>query len=139
MNDFMNRIFSFDMITDDLGYLSLQNFTYPIKTTDGGATYTDLENMPENIGVTGFGNDVIMTINTNRIYVSTDGGQSSTFIRMPEDGTYDLIQDSYVTDDGVLYLVGRSSVVAKTEDFGQSFVNLNDYVLPCMPCHLHKR
>ena len=127
MNDFMNRIFSFDMVSDDLGYLSIQNFTYPIKTTDGGATYSELENLPENIGVRGYGEDVIMTINTNRIYVSTDGGASSTFIRIPEDGTFDLIQASYVTDDGNLYLVGRSSTVAKTEDFGQTFINLNDY------------
>ena len=127
MNDFMNRIYSFDMVTDDLGYFTIQSFTYPIKTTDGGASYTDLENLPENIGVRGYGDDIIMTINTNRMYVSTDGGQTSTYIPYPDDGTYDLIWTTFVSDDGVLYLAGRSSTLAKTEDFGASFINLNDY------------
>jgi len=127
MNDFMNRIYSFDMVTDDLGYFTIQNFTYPIKTTDGGTTYTDLENLPENIGVTGYGDNVIFTINTNRIYVSTDGGQSSTYIPIPDDGTYDLVYSKYMTEDGTLYMAGRSSMVIKTEDFGSSFINLNEY------------
>jgi len=127
MNNFMNRIYAFDMVSDDLGYLTVQNFSHPIKTTDGGMTYTDLENLPENINVTGYGDDVIMTINTNRIYVSTDGGQTSTYIPMPEDGTYDLIYAKYVTNDGVLYLAGRSSTIVKSEDFGESFINLNEY------------
>jgi len=68
-----------------------------------------------------------MTINTNRIYVSTDGGQTSTYIPIPDDGTYDLIQASEFTEDGVLYVAGRSSMVAKTENFGASFINLNEY------------
>lgn len=127
MNDFMNRIYSFDMVTDDLGYFTIQNFTYPIKTTDGGTNYQELENLPENIGVTGYGENVIFTINTNRIYVSTDGGQTSTYIPIPDDGTYDLIFSKYMTEDGVLYMAGRSSTIMKTEDFGSSFINLNDY------------
>lgn len=127
MNDFMNRIYSFDMVTDDIGYFSIQNFTYPIKTTDGGANYTMLEEMPENIGVVGYGEDIVMTVNTNRIYVSTDGGQTSTYIPIPDDGTYDLIYTTCMTDDGVLYLAGRSSMIAKTEDFCASFINLNEY------------
>ncbi len=127
MNDFQNRIYSFDMVSDDLGYFTIQNFTYPIKTTDGGQTYTDLENLPENIGVTGYGDNVIITVNTNRIYVSTDGGQTATYIPTPDDGSFDLIQAHQMTDDGVLYVAGRSSLVAKTEDFGASFINLNDY------------
>lgn len=127
MNDFQNRIYSFDMVSDDLGYFTIQSFTYPIKTTDGGQSYTDLENLPENIGVTGYGDNVIMTINTNRIYVSTDGGQTSTYIPIPDDGTYDLVQAKYMTEDGTLYMAGRSSMVIKTEDFGASFINLNEY------------
>ncbi|MDF1694743.1 MAG: YCF48-related protein [Saprospiraceae bacterium] len=127
VNDFMNRIYSFDMVTDDLGYFTIQNFTYPIKTTDGGATYTELEELPENIGVRGYGPDVIMTVNTNRIYVSTDGGQTSTYIPIPDDGTFDLIFASFISEDGTVYFAGRSSMVIKTEDFGQSFINLNEY------------
>ncbi|MEM9545943.1 MAG: YCF48-related protein [Bacteroidota bacterium] len=126
-NDFMNRIFSFDMVTDDLGYFTIQNFTYPIKTTDGGTTYTDLTSLPENIGVRGYGENVIMTVNTNRIYVSTDAGESAKFIPIPDDGTYDLISSAYIADNGALYFAGRSSMVGKTEDFGESFVNLNAY------------
>lgn len=126
-NDFQNRIYTFDMVTDDLGYFTIQNFTYPVKTTDGGLTVSDLENLPENIGVTGYGDDVIITVNTNRIYVSTDGGQSSTYIPTPDDGTFDLVFARYMTEDGVLYLAGRSSLIAKTEDFGASFINLNEY------------
>lgn len=126
-NDFLNRISSFDMVTDDLGYFSIQSFQYPIKTTNGGTTYTDLSELPENIGVTGYGENVIITVNTNRIYVSTDGGQSSTYIPIPDDGTYDLIFSRFMTDDGVLYVAGRSSMIAKTEDFGASFINLNEY------------
>jgi photosystem II stability/assembly factor-like uncharacterized protein len=127
MNDFANRIYSFDMVTDDLGYFTVQNFVYPIKTTDGGLTYSDLDNLPENIGVRGYGDNVIMTVNTNRIYVSTDGGQTSKYIPIPDDGSYDLIYSSYITDDGVVYFSGNSSMIAKTEDFGGSFINLNDY------------
>jgi len=126
-NDFMNRISAFDMVNDDLGYFTIQSFSNPIKTTDGGETYTALENLPENINVKGYGDNVIMTINTNRIYVSTDGGASATYIPTPRDGTYDLIFSNYMTEDGTLYLAGRSSVIAKTEDFGMSFVNLNSY------------
>ena len=127
MNDFMFRIYSFDMVTDDLGYFTIQNFTYPIKTTDGGMTYSELEELPENIGVTGYGENVIITVNTNRIYVSTDGGASSTYIPIPDDGTFDLAFTRFMTNDGVLYLAGRSSMIIKTEDFGASFVNLNEY------------
>ena len=123
----MNRIYSFDMVSDDLGYFTIQNFTYPIKTIDGGNTYSDLDELPENIGVRGYGDNVIMTINTNRIYVSIDGGQSSTYIPIPDDGTYDLIYTSLFTDDGVLYFAGRSSMVGKSTDFGASFINLNEY------------
>lgn len=126
MNDFMNRIYSFDMVTDDLGYFTIQNFTYPIKTTDGGLTHSDLENLPENIGVRGYGDNIIMTVNTNRMYVSTDGGQTSTYIPYPDDGTYDLVYSTYITDDGVVYFSGNSSMIAKTEDFGGSFINLNE-------------
>jgi photosystem II stability/assembly factor-like uncharacterized protein len=127
MNDFMSRIYSFDMVNDDLGYFTIQNFTYPIKTTDGGSTYSDLDELPENIGVKGYGENVIVTVNTNRIYVSTDGGASSTYIPIPDDGTYDLIYASLFTDDGVLYFAGRSSMVGKSTDFGASFINLNEY------------
>ena len=127
MNEFMNRIFTLDMVDDDLGYLSIQNFTYPIKTTDGGMTYTDLEKLPENIRVTGYGDNVIMTINTNRLYVSLDAGATSEYIPIPNDGTFDLIQAIFLSEEGILYLAGRSSMVVKTEDFGSTFENLNEY------------
>lgn len=126
-NEFMNRIYAFDMVTDNLGYFTVQNFTYAVKTTDGGTTYTELENMPENVGVTGYGQDIILTINTNRMYLSLDGGASSTYIPIPDDGTYDLINAKYMTKDGILYVAGKSAMVAKTEDFGITFTNLNTY------------
>lgn len=120
-----NRINNFDMVTDKVGYATVSGLAALQKTIDGGATYFDLPNMPENIRGTGYGENIIFTINTNRMYRSTDGGSTATYIPYLTDGTTDLIQDYHITEDGVLYLAGRSSTIIRSMDFGDTFESLN--------------
>jgi len=126
-SSFVNRIYELQMATDDIGYAYVAAQNTFSKTIDGGQTWTMLTGMSEGINPRIFGPDIIMSINTNRMYVSRDGGASSTYIPMPEDGFTDLVSDAYVTSDGQLYLSGRSSMILKSTDFGNTFENKNKY------------
>lgn len=127
LQDYDSRISSLEMVNDQLGYM-IESSVYNIqKTTDGGSNFTPLPNMPEAINPVAFGENVVMSVNTNRFYISVDGGQNSTYIPTPKDGYTQLVYDHFMTDDGILYLVGKSGMIMKTEDFGQSFTHLNPF------------
>lgn len=124
---FGSRISAIVMVNDLIGYISAQSETYFSRTTDGWQTRTATEGMPENIAPVAFGENVVISVNTNRMYVSMDGGVSSTYTNYPEDGQVDLIYNTFTTADGTIYFIGRSGTILKTEDFAQSFENLNPY------------
>ena len=106
------------MTSDLYGYMTTAGVSKMIKTTDGWATYTELDGMPENINPKAFGTDILISVNTNRFYVSTDGGQSSEFVKTDTGRNFDLIYDAQYSDDGTLYMIGRSSLFAKSDDNG---------------------
>lgn len=127
VKDFESRISSIEMVDDLLGYYVVSGNSNIQKTTTGGSQFEALINMPEAINPVAFGQNVVMSINTNRFYVSMDGGQSSTYTPTPNDGYTQLVFDHFMTEEGVLYLVGKSAMVMKSEDFGQSFEHLNQF------------
>ncbi len=122
-----NRANNFDMVTEMTGYATVSGETYVQRTKDGGATFSSVADFPENISATGYGDDIILTINTNRMYRSTNGGPNAKYLEYPTDGTVDLIQDYFITADGVFYLAGRSSTIIRTRDFGDTYENLNPF------------
>ena len=124
INIFSKRINHIDMINDLLGYYTLQSSNYPLKTEDGGATTTPITSL-ESINVIGYQSDIVLSINTNRIYLSKDGGQTGKRIPTNINAFTDLVTSYKLMDDGTLYLAGRASLILKTTDFGESFTNLN--------------
>lgn len=126
--DLGGRIYHMEMANDDIGYFVFQGGSDLIKTTDGAESFFPLPGMPESISPVAIGEDIVMTINTNRIYVSTDGGQSSTRYSLPYDGMTSLISGYTMKADGTLYLVGDAGMVLKTDDLCQSFQHLNPYM-----------
>ena len=125
--DFVTRIGALEMVNDNLGYIVVSGLSNIQKTIDGGFQFSPLGNMPETINPVAWGEDLVMSINTNRFYVSSDGGQTSTYTPVPQDGYTNLISAYQMTSEGVLYLAGNSGMVMKTEDFGQTFIHLNAF------------
>ncbi len=125
VNDMGGRIRHLEMVTDDLGYI-ISSTQYNIqKTTNGAVDFSLLNGMPEAISPVAWGDNTLLTINTNRIYASFDGGNTSTRYPTPNDGYTNLINSVKMTDDGVLYLVGRATMIMKSNDFGQNYIHLN--------------
>ncbi len=125
VSEFGGRINYMDFVNDNLGYI-IDNSKYGVqKTIDGGNSFSVLSGMPEAISPVGWGDNTLLTINTNRIYSSIDGGQTSIIVPIPDDGYSNLINAHFMTDDGILYLVGRASMILKTNDFTKTFIHLN--------------
>jgi len=123
--DLGGRIRNLDMVNDELGY-AINSAKYNIqKTVDGANTFSILTGMPEAISPVGWGDNTIMSINTNRIYTSDDGGQTSKRYPLPDDGYTNLVNAYKMTDEGELYFVGKASMVIKTNDFAETFIHLN--------------
>lgn len=123
--DLGGRIRNLDMVNDELGY-AISSAKYNIqKTVDGANTFSILTGMPEAISPVGWGDNTIMSINTNRIYTSDDGGQTSKRYPLPDDGYTNLVSAYKMTDEGELYFVGKASMVIKTNDFAETFIHLN--------------
>ncbi len=127
IRDFNASIQNFDMANDSIGYFAVSGKTYLQKTIDGGQSFSSLINMPESISPLAFGENVVMTINTNRMYISMDGGKTSNYRAMPNNGFINLVFYSTMTSNGILYMAGKSGMVLKSEDFGTSFENLTRY------------
>ncbi|HHH53679.1 MAG TPA: T9SS type A sorting domain-containing protein [Bacteroidetes bacterium] len=127
VKDFNSNIRQFDMANDLIGYFAVSGKSYLQKTIDGGATFNSLTNMPESISPLAYGENVIMTVNTNRMYVSMDGGNTAKYVPMNQNGYTNLVSFSTMDANGVLYLAGKSGMVLKSEDFAESFENLTKY------------
>ncbi len=113
--------------TDDIGYITSNAVSSLVKTTDGGLSFDTLTQWPENIQPLALGPDTLITVNTNRLYRSTDGGMTSKYIQTANSREFARTSIGQLTDDGTLYLVGDGTMVARSTDLGDSFQFLNAY------------
>ena len=123
------RISKMEMANDQVGYLTRSGAPGPYKTLDGGNTWTQVLNWAENNPVHVYNENIFLTANTNRYFVSTDGGATSTsHYEIGDDTSAGLIHNVAFSDDGTIYMVGEASTVIKSTDFGESYDNLMPYV-----------
>jgi len=127
MQQFDNWIQDISMGSENVGYMVASGVSEVLKTSDGWSTYVALDELPESINPIAFGEDVIITVNTNRIYLSTDGGQSSSYIQTANTPEFSLTNSALFTDNGDLYFAGRGAMMTKSEDYGMSWIPLNPY------------
>ncbi len=119
-----SRINHLKMASDQVGYLTLSSASGPYKSVDSGSTWSEVLNWAENNPVHVYNDNVFLTANTNRYFVSVDGGATSTAHYMFDDTNAGLIENVTFTEDGTFYMVGESSTVLKSSDFGESYENL---------------
>lgn len=122
MQSLGNRLSSLGMGTSDIGYVR-HNSTI-LKSTDAWQTYTVLD-FNESIRPTAFGENVILSINTNRLYRSLDGGESSEYVKTDNSIYFNLVWSAKFTEDGTLYLAGEGAMFLKSEDYGLTFTHQN--------------
>lgn len=124
---FDNRVRAFYLFDDGVGFVTIQSAAKPMKTTDGGVSWANMDEFGENAKLYAYDSDKMLTANTNRFYVSTDGGASTTYVPLFDNSDISLIQHASFAENGDLYLVGRSSTIIKSTDVGLTYENLNDY------------
>ena len=124
--DFGVRVSSLAMPESQIGYASIQGITNPYKTSDAGNTWNILENFPENNLIYAYDKDKLVLVNTNRYFVSTDGGETVEEIETASDANVHLIYTASFSNDGTFYMAGISSTMIKSADFGYTYENLND-------------
>lgn len=122
--DFEQRIQYLAMADENTGYGVVNGESSLLKTTNQWMNYTQVTGMPESIRPVATG-DMVVTINTNRMYRSENGGTTSQYLTYGDEGKLGLIFCSHLTEEGVLYLGGGASTLIKTEDFGLNFTDLN--------------
>jgi len=125
--DFDDDLRNFAMGTDDIGYASFSGFTDPVKTTDGGATWNPFSSFSEISTLHAYGENVVISQNTNRLVISTDGALTSTYVAYTANTDKSYLEDLTFTADGTIYLSGESSTILKSSDFGLTYENLNPY------------
>ena len=123
------RISKMEMANDQIGYLTRSGAPGPYKTVDGGNTWTQVLDWAENNPVHVYNENIFLTANTNRYFVSTDGGATSTsHYEIGDDNNAGLIHNVAFSEDGTIYMVGEASTVIRSTDFGESYDNLMPYV-----------
>lgn len=123
IHDFGKRLFNVEMVNDETGYFTYQTGSQIYKLAEG--LVFPLDGMPETSSPLALGENILMTVNTNRIYVSTDGGVTSTYFPMPKDGMTSLVNSFVLKSDTTLYLAGEATMVLQTNDLCQTFAHLN--------------
>lgn len=124
VSELLNEIEEITMGTDQIGYAIVEGQSTILATDDRWSTFNPATGLSESIQPLAYGENVI-TLNTNRIYRSTDKGTSAEYIEMR--GAYNsLAADGMFTDDGVLYVVGGASMVLRSYDFGLTFEQINE-------------
>ena len=122
--ELLNEIEELTMGTDQIGYASVDGQSTILATDDRWNTFNPASGLSENIQPLAYGENVI-TLNTNRIYRSTDKGATAEYIEMR--GPYNsLSSDGMFTDDGILYIVGGASMVLRSFDYGLTFEQINE-------------
>lgn len=121
--------------TDSVGFVGggYWNGNTILRTTDAGLTWNEV-NCPTNnviydihflnpdVGIAVGGNSTY----SHQLIVKTYNGGTDWDVIMELDGNGDLLQDIYFVNDQVGYVVGTGSAILKTEDGGESWVNLNN-------------
>lgn len=120
-----DRFRSLAMGTDVIGYASFSSLNKPWKTTDGGETWTEMAEFSEAATMMAYGENVVMSRNTNRILLSEDGGATVEYIPYMNRSEIGLMQNHFF-DGSTLYLCGKGSMVLRSDDFGRTHQNLID-------------
>lgn len=123
--DIENGVSDMTMVNDQIGYMMKNNTGGIIKTTDGWISSETMEGMPEGRNPVAYGEDVLLSVNVNRLFRSMDGGKTSTRIDTDMGVEYSEITEVLFTDDGTLYAVGSGAMFMKSEDFGLTFEHVN--------------
>lgn len=113
--------------SDDVGYIGAAASTKISKTVDGGVTWSVLSSFSEVATLHAYGDNVIVSQNTNRLLVSTDGGMNTEYVPYPSEGLSAYLEDLTINSDGTMYMVGQASTVLRSSDFGLTYENLNAY------------
>lgn len=125
--DFGARVNALHLFDSGTGYATIQSASVPLKTTDGGVSWNSLNNFSENALVYANADNTVLTVNTNRFYVSNDGGEEVTYVELQSDPNVSLIFHASFTESGDIYFCGRSSTILKSTDGGLTYENLYDY------------
>ena len=124
--NFGNRVRALAMFDSGTGYATIQSATGPMKSSNAGASWNVLTNFPENALMHAYDDNTVLTVNTNRFYVSTDGGDETTYVPI-DDANAGLINHASFAENGDLFFCGRSSTLLKSTNAGLTYDNLNDY------------
>jgi len=124
VSELLNEIEELTMGTDEIGYAIVEGQSTILSTDDRWNTFNPASGLSESIQPLAYGENVI-TLNTNRLYRSTDKGATAQYVEMR--GPYNsLASDGMFTEDGVLYVVGGASMVLRSYDFGLTFEYVNE-------------
>jgi len=104
-----DRFRSLAMGTDVIGYASFSSLNKPWKTTDGGETWTEMAEFSEAATMMAYGENVVMSRNTNRILLSEDGGATVEYIPYMNRSEIGLMQNHFF-DGSTLYLWARLGI-----------------------------
>jgi photosystem II stability/assembly factor-like uncharacterized protein len=125
--NFTQRVYSFEMVTDMIGYAGTSNNKI-FKTTDAGATWT--EQTSGHSGTTHDFYDMAFSTteigytagNGGRMSKTTDGGATWTELTSPF-GT-STVYDIHVMNDTTIFAVGSSAKAYKSTDGGATFTQI---------------
>jgi len=120
-----DRYRSLAMSSDLIGYASFSSLNKPWKTVDGGESWSELSEFSEAATMMAYSDDVVLSLNTNRILLSEDGGTTVDYIPYMNSSEVGLMENLYF-DGSSLYICGKGSMVLKSNDFGRTYDNLID-------------
>ncbi len=124
LNEFTDRVNNISMFDDQIGYINISGENHPFKTLNQWSSFNAIESL-ENIQAISLNENTVISVNTNRLYVSEDGGLTSSYISLSDSSGIDLIFASCV-EEGIVYFGGRSTTLIKSDDYGKSFSPLID-------------
>lgn len=124
VHTFTNAIRNLSWVNDNMGYVKVSAESNFYLTKNGGSTM-EIVNLTEAATPLAYDENTIISLNTNRIVVSTDGGVTSEYIDTDNSEEYSLATNGIFTEDGTLYLVGYAGMIVKTNDFGNTMTHLN--------------
>jgi photosystem II stability/assembly factor-like uncharacterized protein len=126
MHSLGGRVGALSMTDDNNGYLVPPSRTEVLHTTDGWKTFSAARGFPEAINPICSG-DTVLTINTNRIYRSTDAGETSERVTTANSREFVLTSDAQFDHQGRLYVIGRANMIGYSDDLGDTFTFFDPY------------
>lgn len=123
---FGSRVGGMSWANDMVGYIEVSGSNDFFVSKDGGATMQNTS-LIESASALAYTEDIMISLNTNRIVLSMDGGMTSEFIDTKTTPQYSLALAGTFTDDGTLYICGYAGMIVKTSDFGHTIEHLNAF------------